>query len=175
VLIIYNTYVGKMLYNIDVERIDDMSLNPTTVALLWSMVLVAAITIEFITPNLNTLWFAVGAAIALLMQVIGITNVPLQVVVFLSTSFGLIIAMPRISKKFIIRKDQPSNISEAIGKEIIVLKGADKNTNGEGKYNSVIWTLVTEGNDVVKAKDIAVITGIKGNKLIVKKVKEGKK
>jgi membrane protein implicated in regulation of membrane protease activity len=152
-----------------------MSLNPTTVALLWSIILVSAIIVEFITPNLNTLWFAIGAALALILQLIGVTNVPFQFAVFLVTSVGLIFAMPRISKKYIIRKDQPSNISEAIGKEVIVLKGADKNTNGEGKYNSVIWTLTVEGNDEVKAKDVAVITGVKGNKLVVKKVKEGKK
>jgi membrane protein implicated in regulation of membrane protease activity len=83
--------------------------------------------------------------------------------------------MPRLSRKYIIPKDQPSNIAEAIGKEVIVLKGADKNTNGEGKYNSVIWTLTTAGNDAVKAKDVVVITGIQGNKLIVKKIKDGKK
>jgi membrane protein implicated in regulation of membrane protease activity len=152
-----------------------MSLNPTTVALLWSIILVSAIIVEFITPNLNTLWFAIGAALALILQLIGVTNVPFQFAVFLVTSVGLIFAMPRISKKYIIRKDQPSNISEAIGKEVIVLKGADKNTNGEGKYNSVIWTLTVDGNDEVKAKDVAVITGVKGNKLVVKKVKEGKK
>lgn len=152
-----------------------MSLNPTTVALLWSIILVSAIIVEFITPNLNTLWFAIGAALALILQLIGVTNVPFQFAVFLVTSVGLIFAMPRISKKYIIKKDQPSNITEAIGKEVIVLKGADKNTNGEGKYNSVIWTLTTEGNEEVKAKDVVVITGVKGNKLVVKKVKEGKK
>ena len=127
------------------------------------------------TPNLNTLWFAIGAALALLLQLVGVTNVPVQFAVFLITSIGLIFATPRLSRKYIIPKDQPTNISEAIGKEVIVLKGADKNTNGEGKYNSVIWTLMTTGNDVVKAKDVVVITGVQGNKLIVRKAKDGKK
>ena len=152
-----------------------MSLNPTTVAILWSIILIASIIVEFVTPNLNTLWFAIGAALALLLQLVGVTNVPVQFAVFLITSVGLIFATPRLSRKYIIPKDQPSNISEAIGKEVIVLKGADKNTNGEGKYNSVIWTLTTVGNEVVKPKDVVVITGIQGNKLIVKKVKDGKK
>jgi membrane protein implicated in regulation of membrane protease activity len=152
-----------------------MTLNPTTVAILWSIILIASIIIEFVTPNLNTLWFAIGAALALLLQLVGVTNVPVQFAVFLITSIGLIFATPRLSRKYIIPKDQPTNISEAIGKEVIVLKGADKNTNGEGKYNSVIWTLMTTGNDVVKAKDVVVITGVQGNKLIVRKAKDGKK
>jgi membrane protein implicated in regulation of membrane protease activity len=149
-----------------------MGLNPATVAILWSIILIATIIIEVFTPNLNTLWFSIGAALALLLQVIGVNNVALQFGVFLVTSVGLLFGMPYISRKYIIPKSKPSNIQEAIGKELLVVKGADKHNVGEGRFNGVIWSITCEGNDTVKAKDLAIITGILGNKLIVKKLKE---
>jgi membrane protein implicated in regulation of membrane protease activity len=149
-----------------------MGLNPVTVAILWSLILVATIIIEVFTPNLNTLWFAIGAALALLLQVIGVNNVAVQFGVFLVTSVGLLFGMPYLSRKYIIPRSKPSNIQEAIGKEVLVVKGADKHIVGEGRYNGVIWSITCEGNDTVKAKDLAIITGILGNKLVVKKLKE---
>lgn len=154
------------------ERIDAMSLNPATVAILWSIILITTIVIEIFTPNLNTLWFAIGAILALLLQVLGVNNVFIQFGVFLVTSLGLLFTAPLISRKLIIPKQTPSNIGEAIGKEVLVIKGADKHNVGEGRYNGVVWSITTEGNDVVKAKELAIITGILGNKLVVKKLKE---
>ena len=149
-----------------------MGLNPATVAILWSIILVTTIIIEIFTPNLTTLWFSIGAALALLLQVIGVNNVFIQFGVFLVTSLGLLFTAPLISRKYIIPKQQPSNIMEAVGKELLVVKTADKHNLGEGRYNGVIWSITCEGNDTVKPKDLATITGISGNKLIVKKLKE---
>ena len=57
--------------------------------ILWIVVLVAAIAMEAATMGLTTIWFAGGALIAMILELLG-GGIPLQVIGFLIVSLILL-------------------------------------------------------------------------------------
>ena len=50
-----------------------------------------------------------------------------------------------------------TNVDSLIGQEIVIIKGADHLTRGEGKVRDVVWTVVCEKGNKVEPGDIAII------------------
>ena len=137
-------------------------------SIVWFVIIVATIIIEILTVDLTTIWFTVGAIISLILAAF---NVPviIQIIVFLVVSIVLIATVGKWTRRFFNKKTTPTNISEAIGQEIVILKDADEFHYGEGKYRGLFWTIAVEHGESVKVGDVAVVEKVDGNKLVVKK------
>lgn len=136
---------------------------------IWFMLFVLLLFIELITINLVTIWFVLGALLAIITTFIT-DNITIQIIVFIVSSIiSLIVTKPFI-KKIRKRKIIPTNLDRVIGKNGIVTKEITKDTYGEIKVDGNIWTATSK--EKIEKDSKAKVLKIEGVKLIVEKIKE---
>ena len=136
---------------------------------IWFMLFILLLFIELITINLVTIWFVLGALLAIITTFIT-DNITIQIIVFIVSSvISLIITKPFI-KKIRKRKITPTNLDRVIGKVGIVTKEITKDTYGEIKVGGNIWTATSK--EKIEKGSKAKVLKIEGVKLIVEKIKE---
>ena len=122
----------------------------------WIILFLLLLFIEIITVNLVTIWFALGALIAVICYVI-------------FSIVSLILTKPLI-KKFRVNNIEPTNLDMVIDKTALVTKEIEKLEPGEVKVDGKLWSAISE-KKILKNKLVKVKT-IKGVKLIVEEVRE---
>ena len=136
---------------------------------IWFMHFVLLLFIELITINLVTIWFVLGALLAIITTFIT-DNITIQIIVFIVSSvISLIITKPFINK-IRKRKITPTNLDRVIGKSGLVTKEITKDTYGEIKVEGNIWTATSK--EKIEKGSKAKVLKIEGVKLIVEKIKE---
>lgn len=146
-----------------------MDFNP---AILWLAALVIFIIIEIATVGLATIWFAGGALIA---EIAVLLHAPfwLQVVLFFTVSFILLLFTRPLAVKYINKNRVKTNVDSLIGKQAVVIEPID-NVKGEGRVRvqGMEWMARTRDDSEKPAVDDVVnIQAVKGVKLIVTTVK----
>ena len=141
--------------------------------LLWLVVLIVFTTVELATVTLISIWFALGALVALFVAMAGGEFV-LQFIVFSVTAFAILIATRPWAKKFVNVKKQSTNADRAIGKEVRVLQRiSNLDQTGMVMVHGQEWTARTEDDKtIIEQGELVRIIRISGVKLIVKRVKE---
>ena len=134
----------------------------------WLILTIIFTVIEFIIPALVTVWFAFAAAMTIFIS-LAFDNLKVEITFFTIVSILAIIFIRPLAKK-ILSKNKDNFDAEAIDTSIIVKKIVD--TSKEEKiydvsYKGSIWTALS--NEIFEVGDIPIITGFKGNKIIVKK------
>lgn len=128
--------------------------------LIWGVLAGFFLIIEALKPALVSLWFAIGAFVAMFLSFF-VKNTVINVLVFSIISFILV---------FFIRKIFSKDDTKAsnIGDSVIVIK-RNKNKHYEVKYKGTMWAALS--NDEFIEGDSAVISGYLGNKMLIKKEK----
>ena len=134
----------------------------------WLILTIVFTVIEFIIPALVTVWFAFAAAMTIFIS-LAFDNLKVEITFFTIVSILAIIFIRPLAKK-ILSKNKDNFDAEAIDTSIIVKKTID--TSKEEKiydvsYKGSIWTALS--NEIFEVGDIPIITGFKGNKIIIKK------
>ena len=134
----------------------------------WLILTIIFTVIEFIIPALVTVWFAFAAAMTIFIS-LAFDNLKVEITFFTIVSILAIIFIRPLAKK-ILSKNKDNFDAEAIDTSIIVKKIID--TSKEEKiydvsYKGSIWTALS--NEIFEVGDIPIITGFKGNKIIIKK------
>ena len=134
----------------------------------WLILTIVFTVIEFIIPALVTVWFAFAAAMTIFISLV-FDNLKVEITFFTIVSVLAIIFIRPLAKK-ILSKNKDNFDAEAIDTSIIVKKIVD--TSKEEKiydvsYKGSIWTALS--NEIFEVGDIPIITGFKGNKIIIKK------
>jgi membrane protein implicated in regulation of membrane protease activity len=134
---------------------------------LWLCFAVVLIILELLTPGIFFFCFAVGAVGACL---ISLFNLPVwtEILVFVAVSIACVyFAMPLVKKYMQKNGTINSNVDELIG-EIGVI---DKIEDGKffAKISGEVWTVVSV--DTLALNDSVKIKEVRGNRLIVEKVK----
>lgn len=135
---------------------------------LWLVIGSIALFIDILTSAFLFVWFTIGAIAAIIAKILGCSFI-VQSIVFVSVSAILMsIGYPMV-KKAIKSSVEPTPTREQtyLGKEIIVDEDIVK--TGSIRIDGVYWITKTEG-DMVKKGDKVKVTGIDGNKIIIKKV-----
>ena len=139
--------------------------------ILWIVVLVAAIAMEAATMGLTTIWFAGGALISMILELLG-GGIPLQVIGFLIVSLILLYFTRPIAVKYFNKGREKTNLDSVIGKTAVVtLPIHNLKETGQVVLDGKEWT--ARSNDASKQieKDTLVkVISIKGVKLIVEEV-----
>ena len=140
--------------------------------LLWLVVFVVFTGVELATVTLISIWFALGALVALFVAMAGGEFV-LQFIVFSVTAFAILIATRPWAKKFVNVKKQSTNADRAIGKEVRVLQRiSNLDQTGMVMVHGQEWTARTEHDKtIIEQGELVRIIRISGVKLIVEKVK----
>ena len=139
-----------------------------TMLLFWIIALVVLIIVEAVTAQVVTIWFAAGAAGAIVAERLG-AEVWLQWVVFVAVSAVALIATRPLVKKLTKTKVQPTNADRCIGQTAIVTEEIN-NVEGKGQVhvNGVTWTARSLDGTVFKKDERVTVEKIDGVKLIVK-------
>ena len=134
---------------------------------VWLGVIVVGILLEAITVQLVSIWFVLGALVALLCSLLT-EHVGLQLAVFaIVTLLSLVFTRPLVQRK-IHTKAEPTNADRVIGQAALVTEEIN-NEIGTGMVNVAgqIWTARAVDQSVIPAGVNVVVQSIQGVKLMV--------
>lgn len=138
---------------------------------IWVVVLISTIFIEFESPQLVSIWFSVGAVVALIMAAFNLHYL-WQIATFVIVSMILILLTRPLSKRFMKRDIIKTNVSSLIGQQGTILKEVSLNQRGEVQVQTRIWTAFTLDNITILQGEIVRIVDIEGNKLLVEPIRK---
>jgi len=140
-------------------------------AYMWLAFMVGFVIAEAACPfHLVSIWFAVGSLAAMLAAVLG-AQLWLQITLFLMVSVGLLIATLPLVKKFVIPKQEKTNVESVIGSMGYVTEAVDNlSAAGQVKLGGMYWTARSEDGHTIPAGTLVEVTKIEGVKVFVKPV-----
>ena len=127
---------------------------------------IAVIAIDIVTSSFIFMWFSLGAIVAIILSLLGI-SVAWQIIAFLVVGIATVsIGYPWAKKKFKADVNHVPTMEQTyIGKEMIA--DEDMEEKSKIKVSGIYWTAYNKGKTIKKGEKYT-ITGIEGNKLIVK-------
>ena len=136
--------------------------------LFWLILTIIFTVIEFIIPALVTVWFAFAAVITIFVS-LAFDNLKVEITFFAAISILTIVFLRPFAKR-ILSKNKDNFDAEAIDTSIVIKKIIDVSKEEkiyDVSYKGSIWTALS--NEIFEIGDIPIISGFKGNKIIIKK------
>ncbi len=138
---------------------------------IWLGVIIVTVIYEFLTYELESIWFTIGAVVALILSFFENTFKPwLQLLIFGIVSVIMLLSLRKWTKKIVSSEFIPTNADSLIGKEITITGINDDKI--EAKVNGIIWKVQTEKKENLEIGEVVIIKKINGNNLIVEKESE---
>ena len=137
--------------------------------IFWSVILVATVIAETVTFQLVSIWFAVGALVALITAGIGFSLLS-QTIIFTAVSIILLCATRPIVRKLQVKNVLPTNIDSEVGKIAVVIQDISNAENsGRVKIGGVNWRARAEDNQIFKTGETVLVKKISGTTAYVTK------
>lgn len=140
---------------------------------MWQYWLIAAgifFVGEMFTAGFLIFWLGIAALITMVVSFF-VSNLIVQMTVFIIASVVLIFATKPFVKKFVHVKETKTNAFSIIGKRALVIKNIDSvNENGQIKVNGETWTAIGENNDKIEKGTEVEVVSINGVKAVVKPI-----
>ena len=138
-----------------------------TAEIMWLALLILFLVAEGATAAITTIWFAIGALVAMIAAILG-GELWLQVVLFAVVSVACLLALRPLLKKFIEPKKTKTNIDTVIGSQGMVLERID-NLAGTGrvKLGGMEWTARSANGETIAAGTVIKVDRIEGVKVFV--------
>lgn len=146
-------------------------LNEYLMIIVWAVILIGTILIEFETSDLVTIWFSVGAIGALIAAALGL-NIVGQIAIFIAVSFVLLILTRPMTKRFMDKEVVKTNADRMVGMHGVVITEIPFDGKGEVRVDSQIWTAFSTKKEAIPVNTRIVILDIVGNKLLVDVLKQ---
>lgn len=140
-----------------------------SITLIWTIVLVISVIVEAITIDLVSIWFGVGAVVALICEFFGVSEV-IQVVIFAIISVACIFISRPLAKKYLRGNTIKTNLDRIIGKHCLVTETITPDQKGEVKVMGNLWLATSLNNEKIEAGEYAEVVSIEGAHVIVKKI-----
>lgn len=140
-----------------------------SMTLIWTIVLVMAIVIEALTVDLVSIWFALGALVALITETFHV-DVTVQIILFAVISIGSVIITRPLAKKYLHGNVIKTNYDRAIGKHCLVTETITPDNKGEVKVMGTLWLAASLNNELIEAGEYAEVVSIEGAHVVVKKI-----
>ena len=137
---------------------------------IWLAVTVIAIVVEIITPELVSLWFAIGGIVGIAFSFI--PGLPWwgEIIIFAVLSMILLRSLRPVLSKYLKRKSLATNVDRLIGQDIRMITQADFDNLGTAKIGDVVWSVKSENQSSLLADEIVRIVAVDGNKLIARHI-----
>ncbi len=139
------------------------------ITMIWTIILVIAIIVEAVTIDLVSIWFAVGAAAALVGEMFGMSQT-FQVMLFTIISVVCIIGTRPLAKKYLRGNTIKTNLDRVIGKHCLVTQKITADNRGEIKVMGNLWSASSLDNESIEVGDYAEIVSIEGAHVVVRKI-----
>ena len=147
---------------------------PWVSSVVWLILLILFAVVEAATVGLVSLWFAIGALVALLSTFFT-ANIWLQIGLFSLVSAVALVLLRPLSKKYVAPKAVPTNADRVIGQEAVVTEAIDNLTAaGAVKIFGTEWTARSATDRPIPAGTTVLVDRIEGVKLFVTPVQTGK-
>ena len=135
---------------------------------VWTVLLIVFVVFEAATVQLVSVWFAIGALVALISA---LCHAPagLQIVIFIVISAVSFAVTRPIVRKFSTSKIQKTNADRCIGDTAVVTEEINNlEARGLVKVNGNIWSARNETDEIIAEGEKVTVIKIEGVKLIVK-------
>lgn len=139
--------------------------------IIWIVIAIVLAIIEIATMGLTTIWFTVGALVALIAAWLNLHYIVQIVLFFVSSIVFLLLTRPLVVKYLKIGSVK-TNVDSLIGKCGIVVADISEHQYGQVKINGQIWTARAAGDDHIASNQEVIVTSIEGVKLVVSQVNE---
>lgn len=138
--------------------------------IVWLCIGIAAVVLELLTPTaLISIWFACGAIIAGILQLLGI-DLTFQIAAFFIVSLVTMLVVRPIATRYLRGNTVATNADRMIGSVGTICQAIEEDHWGQVYVNSSYWSAVeVNGNSVLKGKKVKILA-IEGAKLIVKEI-----
>ena len=137
---------------------------------LWLGVLVITLIAEVATATaLVTVWFSVGALLALICNILHL-SIYIQVVVFIIASILCLIFIRPLMYKMIRPAKANTNADRVIDQIYTIISDSNDDHIATLKANGFVWNARTIDNADLKVNDRVLVKSIEGSKLIVEKI-----
>ena len=135
--------------------------------IMWLVLLILFLVAEGATAAVTTIWFAIGAIVAMFAAIFG-AEIWLQVVLFAVVSVICLLSLRPVLKKYLEPKKVKTNIDAIIGKQGVVLEKID-NLAGTGKVkiDGMEWTARSATGETIEKDTVIVVEKIEGVKVFV--------
>lgn len=138
-----------------------------TLTFVWVALLIAFLIVEACTVQLVSIWFAVGALVALIANLCSLSPA-LQLCLFLVASAVCLIVTRPLVKRFTKTKFERTNADRCIGKEAVVTEEINNLlAKGQVKVDGNVWTARSEDDTVIPVGQSVFVKRMEGVKLIV--------
>ena len=131
----------------------------------WIIVAIVVIAIDIVTSSFIFRWFSIGALVAIILSLIGV-SVTWQIVAFLIIGVATVsIGYPWAKKKFKADVNHVKTMEQNyIG--MVMTAEEDMGETSKIKVSGIYWTAYNKGKIIKKGEQYTII-GIEGNKLVV--------
>ncbi len=141
---------------------------------IWSLVLIATIVIEFETADMVTIWFSVGAIGALIAAALD-QNVVMQIGIFIAVSLVLIVLTRPMTKRFMDKTVIKTNADRFVGMIGTITVDVPVGGRGEVLVDNSKWIAFSSSEKIIPVGTKVVVQDIVGIKLLVSKVDQDEK
>ncbi len=137
--------------------------------IFWVGIIIVSILIEFVTTSaLVSIWFAIGALVALLLAFLQ-ANVVVQVVSFFVVSMGCMLMVRPMASRYLRGNVVATNADRVIHEIGVVTKTISESEWGEVIVSHTIWSAVEKDGKRIEEGCKVKVLAIEGAKLIVQK------
>ena len=141
-------------------------------AIVWLILMIVFIGMEAATVTMVSLWFASGALVALIANLLG-AKLWLQIGLFVVVS-GVMLALLRpFARKYFTPKLTRTNVDSVIGSKGYVTQEIDNlKAAGQVKLGAMEWTARSTTGDPIQPDTLVKVDRVEGVKVFVTPVKE---
>ena len=142
-----------------------------TMSILWLILAIIFLIVESLTVGLTTIWFAAGAAVALLLSVFDFSLIP-QVISFFIVSIGLLVFTRKIFVEKLKTGAEKTNLEALIGDLGIVINTIEPLVPGQVRLKGQIWSAICKEKKTIEKGSFVIVESIEGVKLVVSRINE---
>ena len=137
---------------------------------IWLAVIVLCVVIEALTLDLCAIWFAVGGVAALVAASLSL-EVVTQLIIFVLFSAVLLVLMRPFCRRFLKKKNAPTNADRIIGETAYVTEQIDNiRETGAVKVLGAEWSARSRDDSIIPSGAKVKVVEIRGVKAVVEKV-----
>lgn len=133
-------------------------------SIFWLILFIVLLLVEIFTVGLVSIWFAIGAIVAMVSSFF-IESIVIQGIVFVATSILVLLCTKKIVQRFRMSDIIPTNLDRVIGKNGEVLEKIVPGSTGQVKVLGNIWSAVSSSE--IEVGQRIIVKQIDGVKLIV--------
>lgn len=132
---------------------------------VWAVVIVGTIIIELAGPQVVSIWFTLGAVVALILAIFQI-EVWIQIVVFVGVSLLALAITKPLYNKYLKKSMDQEDVSSLVGEEGKIVELKFENQRQYVEIKGANWELTNE--EIIPVGTKVEVIEVDGNKLKVK-------